>query len=176
MYWLREWIWQIAGIIILSAVCDMIVPGGEMKKYVRLVMGLIMVVAVIRPLVNVPAISLTEFENSQAGRNAAELKNVLDEREMFNVIKIYKQKLCRKIENELEVSLDVKADVKVELEVDNDEEFGNVTGVTVLMHDESGEKNTSGVQRKVADSIGIGTDKVKIVVLSGDSCQQNRRE
>ncbi len=167
MYWLKEWIWQIAGIIILSSVCDMIVPGGEMKKYVKLVMGLILVVAVIRPLVGVPAISAIEIEKTETRRKATELKTRLDEKEMFNVIKVYKEKLCRKIEEQLDVVFDTTAEVKVELEIENEDNFGDITGVTVLMHTGN---NTDGmaedVRKTVSESVGIEPDRVRVVMLS----------
>ncbi len=167
MEWLREWIWQIAGIIILSAVCDMIMPSGEMKKYVRLVMGLVLVVAVIRPVINIPEITLAEMERSETQRNAAELKNRLTEKEQFNVIKIYKEKVCQNIENTLRLPSNVTADVKVEVEAENEKEFGNITGITVLVYsDEKIEDINNAVKNTITEEFGVRPENIRVVMLS----------
>ena len=168
MEWLREWIWQIAGIIILSAVCDIIMPSGEMKKYVRLVMGLVLVVAVIRPVINLPAITLAEIERSETQRNAAELKTRLTEREQFNVIKIYKEKVCQNIENKLSLPPNVSVDVKVEVEEEDNKEFGNITGVTVLVYSDGKiEDVNNAVKNTITEEFGVRPENIRIVMLSG---------
>lgn len=167
MEWLREWIWQIAGIIILSAVCDMIIPSGEMKKYVRLVMGLVLVVAVIRPVINLPAITLAEMERAETQRNATELKNRLTEREQFNVIKIYKEKVCQNIENKLSLPKNVSVDVKVEVEEEDDKEFGNITGVTVLVYSDGKiEDVNNSMKNTITEEFGVRPENIRIVMLS----------
>lgn len=167
MEWLRNWIWQIAGIIILSAVCDMIMPSGEIKKYVKLVMGLILVVAVVRPLINTPSISVEEIERNETKRNAIELKNRLDERELFNVIRLYKQKLCEKIENELKLPPNVTADVKVEVEEEKEELFGSIKEITVLVYLEQEQIGLiEAVRETVEDKTEVSSDCIRVVALS----------
>lgn len=167
MEWLREWIWQIVGIIILSAVCDMIVPGGEMKKYVKLVMGLVLVVAVIRPIINLPTITLAEMERAETQRNATELKNRLTEREQFNVIKIYKEKVCQNIENKLSLPKNVSVDVKVEVEEEDDKEFGNITSVTVLVYSDGKiEDVNNSMKNTITEEFGVRPENIRIVMLS----------
>ncbi len=41
MEWMRDWIMKIAGVILLNVMCDMVIPKGEMKKYVNIITGLI---------------------------------------------------------------------------------------------------------------------------------------
>lgn len=40
MEWIRNWAMQVAGITVLAAICDVIMPRGNMQKYVRMVRDL----------------------------------------------------------------------------------------------------------------------------------------
>ena len=51
MEWLREWVMQLAGIILIGAVCDTLMADGDIKKYVKMVVGLVLVFAIVKPIV-----------------------------------------------------------------------------------------------------------------------------
>ncbi len=165
MEWIKEWIWQIVGIIILSAICDMIMPRGEMKKYVRLVFGLVLVVAVIRPVISVTDLSVAEFKGSEIQRGAAELKSQLDEREQFNVVRLYKEKLCENIKNELALSNEIQTEIKVEIEDKNEKDFGTIKNVTVILHTNM-PIQTDGIKKTIDREFGVKAENIRILVLS----------
>lgn len=122
---------QIAGITVLGAVCDMIMTEGEMKKYVKMVMGLVLVFAIIQPITTASP-DFAEFElpeNTQ--RQAAELKNRLDEKEQESVLKIYRQKLAKSVENEIYTKWKVDAAADVTVEANDKEHFGNIKTITI---------------------------------------------
>ena len=165
MSWLREWIWQLAGIIILSSVCEMIIPGGSMQKYIRLVMGMLLTVSVMRPIVNIPEFSVEEIGKNSMQVNAVKLKEESDKHEFLNVMKLYKEKLCVKLEALLMNSGKVNADVKVEVSEKNDS-FGEITRVTVLMRSENGnDKTFEKVRKIIGEEAGIETDRIRVVLL-----------
>ncbi len=131
MEWLRDWIMQIAGIIVLGAVCDMIMNEGEMKKYVKMVMGLVLVFAIIQPVTKASP-EFTELELPQnTRRQASELKNRLGEKEKESVLKIYRQKLAKSVENEIYTKWKAEADADVTVEENNENRFGNIKTLTI---------------------------------------------
>ena len=166
MEWIRAWVWHIVGIIMLSSVCEMLVPGGEMKKYVNLVIGLILVINVIRPLVNVPTPTLSEIEFSAQKQNMTEFRNNLDAKEQFNVMKIYKAKLCEKLKKELKLSLDIDAEIAVDAEENDEKRIGEIKGVTVMVYSENEQNDrTSQIKREVVKTVKIPEQNVKVHIL-----------
>lgn len=131
MEWLRDWIMQIAGIVVLGAVCDMIITEGELKKYVKMVMGLVLIFAIIQPVTNASP-TLVEFNLPQTTRmQAAELKNRLGEKEKESLLKIYRQKLAKSVENEIYTKWKAGAKVDVTVEEDDQNRFGNIKTLTI---------------------------------------------
>ena len=131
MEWLRDWIMQIAGIIVLGAVCDMVLNEGVMKKYVKMVMGLVLIFAIIQPIVK-ETHDFTEFKLPQPTQvHAAELKNRLGEKERETLLNLYRQKLSKSIENEIYTKWKSYATVDVTVEENDENKFGNITEIKV---------------------------------------------
>ena len=159
---MRNWIMQIAGIIVLGAVCDAVMTDGEMKKYVKLVVGLVLTFAVIRPVVNFSADEF-RFELPLAKRSAAlEYKQSLESDEQKTLLRIYRQKLADKIENTVLAEWNIHSSVQVEVEEENSRTFGSVKSVR-LKTDMDG-ANTDAVIRKISSDFGVETDNIHIEV------------
>ncbi|CAM4232033.1 stage III sporulation protein AF [Paenibacillus tarimensis] len=52
MVWLSEWLRQILGIVLLAAVIDLLIPGKAYHRYVRLVLGLLILLAMLSPILS----------------------------------------------------------------------------------------------------------------------------
>ena len=129
--WLRDWIMQIAGIIVLGAICDMIITEGEMKKYVKMVMGLVLIFAIIRPVTDISH-DFVEFELPQKTQmQAAELKNRLGEKEQESLLRIYRQKLAKSVKNEIYTKWQADTKVDVTVEENDESRFGNIKTLTI---------------------------------------------
>ena len=50
MFW-REWLTTLLGLTILLAIVEMILPPGDIGKFSRLVLGLVVLLAVLQPLI-----------------------------------------------------------------------------------------------------------------------------
>ncbi len=167
MEWIREWIMLIAGVIVLGAICDIIMPDGAMRRYVRLVLGLILVFAVIKPVTGISAKQLEIRETEQNRRTAAELKNRLGEKERLNVIRIYKEKLCRNIIDGLELPEGVRAEVKADVEEEDEERFGNIREITVMLYsNEEDEGRGVKIRNQLHERFGIDMENIRVVTLT----------
>ncbi len=49
MYW-KQWLQTLLSLVILLAILEMLLPSGELGKYSRLVLGLVLMLAVLQPL------------------------------------------------------------------------------------------------------------------------------
>ena len=163
MEWIRDWIMQIAGVIVLSAICEVIMPNGEMKKYVRPVIGLVLVFAVIKPVLGFSAERPDFPRAEETQRQAAELQKSFDEAERSEVIALYREKLCRNIENELK-SGGVKSNVSVSAEIDgkDGDSFGSIISVTVEGDGETAEE-AALIKQIIKREFGVNAENVRIV-------------
>ena len=60
MDFFRVWTSAVTGTIIFTALCEIIVPDGNIKKYVRLILGIIVTVTLIKPLGSLNIVKTTE--------------------------------------------------------------------------------------------------------------------
>ena len=163
---IRAWVWQIVGIIILNSVCEMLVPHGDIKKYVSLVIGLILVINVVKPIVDIPSISFDEIKLSAQKQSLTEFKNTLGEKERFDVIMVYKEKVCDKLQEELKRSLDVDAYIKLDAEEKDEKKIGEIRGVTVIIQSETGQSDKiQQIKKIVVEMLGIREENVKIHIM-----------
>ena len=45
------WVISVSGIAILSVLCDVILPEGEMRKYIKTVFGIVVTLVIIQPII-----------------------------------------------------------------------------------------------------------------------------
>ena len=45
-----QWVLTVAGIAVLSVLCDIVLPQGQTRKYVKTVMGVVITFAIVQPL------------------------------------------------------------------------------------------------------------------------------
>lgn len=159
--WLRDWIMQIAGIIVLGTVCDMIINDGEMKKYVKMVMGLVLIFAIIQPVTKVSS-NLMEFKLPQTTQaQAAELKNRLGEKEQESLLKLYRQKLERSVENEIYTKWKIMALADVTVEENNKNCFGDIRTLKVEFAG-SCDISEEDIKEYLSERFGVNPKNIKV--------------
>ena len=47
-----QWVVSVAGIVILSVLCDVILPDGQTRKYIKTVIGIVVTVVMLQPIIN----------------------------------------------------------------------------------------------------------------------------
>jgi len=132
MEWISNWIMQIAGIIVVGAICELIMVEGELKKYVKLVAGLVLMLTVIRPIIVISS-NTFQLEIPKSERlKAVELKNRLDEKEMEKIFEIYREKLETSVENEIYSRFGLDVTAKADVEENDENSLGNIIALTVF--------------------------------------------
>ena len=48
-----QWVVTVAGIAILSVLCDIILPEGQTRKYVKTVFGVVVTLVIVQPLISI---------------------------------------------------------------------------------------------------------------------------
>lgn len=163
MEWLRDWIMQVAGVIILGAISDMIMTDATMKKYVKVVIGLVLVFTVIRPVVNISPSSIDIESPKGSQLRAAEVKNRLGEQEQELVFKIYCEKLQQNIENHVYTKWGCEADAYVAVEEEDKNCFGNITSVHLTINGEE-QTDRESIRADLSEKFNVRLKDVKVDV------------
>lgn len=120
---IREWIISIVAVVMFMTVAEILLPNKTMRKYAKLAMGLIVIIVIMKPILN---LSNNEFqieryiENFNQGYiddlNSGPSKNVTQQF-TDQTISVFKRDYQKKIENEIEDKLKLSYEV-MEFEID----------------------------------------------------------
>lgn len=138
---LRNWIMNITTVIILIMFLDTIIPGSSMKRYINVIVGLMIIVVVIKPFVlikeyadnfNMNIIETSSYiEQSGSGIDSTGIIKFQQQK----AVEIFENNLKSRIEKIVDKELNSKyEDVSVNLELEKDIEskhFGEIKSIGV---------------------------------------------
>ena len=157
----KEWCIKIAGVLILSALCEGILPSGNIKKYVRILLGLILTICVCSPFAKGFSGNFIIEESRQ--RAYTETKN-MEERERETVLRLYKANVARKMNDDLKAVLEsCEFEFSLEVESGNMQEFGKIRGVivTVITNDEELQAD-SLIEKILSEKYGVTEKNIAV--------------
>ncbi|WP_257348030.1 stage III sporulation protein AF [Pseudalkalibacillus decolorationis] len=84
MSFIYEWITNIILIILLATVLELLLPSSAFQKYIKVVIGLLLIMAILNPLIQLMSVDFTdELASLQAGSNSIEnekMKNSIEKK------------------------------------------------------------------------------------------------
>lgn len=125
--WVRSWVMSICVAVIFITAVELIMPGDKFKKYVKFVMGLILIAVILNPIVKIfnSETNITsyidqadKYVNSGSYENNFEKYKQQDEEDTINTFKTNLQDSCAKMlkdkfpDNDYDVKAEVKLDTK----------------------------------------------------------------
>jgi len=146
---LRNWIVNITVIIIFIMFLDTVMPNDSLKRYVKVIIGLLIIISVIKPFVLVKDYAkgfdrefletINYVENNRSTVNSEKISKYQMQKavEIFEgnlknqIIKIVKRNIKPELKN-------VTVDLEVERNFER-EDFGNIKSVTISLTDYKGE-------------------------------------
>lgn len=170
MEFLKSWAMTVCGVIVFGSICEMLLPNSSLKKYVRLALGLIMILTILMPVQKllqdnaaVPAFSFAEkADQTQAYLTIEEM----EEKQQQQVIRIYQDNLNERIGSALAAEFGSGITVKTEAESESEDRFGELNRVLVMI--DAGEQKadiSDAVRAIVTDVSGVVDDKIEIQYL-----------
>lgn len=156
----------IAAFTLFAAFAEMIMPEGSFKKYIHLVMGILLLTASLSPILSLFHIDAWDMEVLMNKRvYGSESKNGLRESDYYSqqeqqrLMEIYGKELNSRIKSDLEKKFGGPFDVDATFEQNmEDENFGAILAVTVNGQCDKGEELKRYMERNysiAADSITI---------------------
>ena len=151
------WVMSMSAIIIFGSMCEMILPDSSYKKYVHLAIGLMLIMAVLKPLVGRDVDIKAEIPaGDYKSAERTEVKNRSD------ITRVYEEKLKESLSREKGLE-----GAEIELEICGEEEdFGDIEKVCIRTREKIGEANINAVMKKY----GLAENEIKIEYVGrGDS-------
>jgi len=99
---IKNWALVISAFMIVASITEMLLPSQSIKKYAKLVLGLMLIVLVIKPILNIDAVNIFEKD---FGVQVVESKNALLE-ETF--AKKLESDMQERLKNYGELNIDVQ--------------------------------------------------------------------
>ncbi len=168
MDWIRQWVLQIAVIIILGAICDIIMIEGEVKKYIKPIMGFVLVFTIIRPVtaLSEEKLKIDIFQDSIY--SLSEISQEIDEKQQIHIVKTYEKKICTEIKKIVKQKYGFESDVVVSAEKTVGR-MGYIREIKIEIYANDREfVNTESVKEYIAEKFGVD-DKAMSVILRGRS-------
>jgi stage III sporulation protein AF len=131
---LRGWVINIVTLVTFIILLEILVPSGKIKKFVNLVSGFILVIAIINPFLGVmkKGIDLKEFQitsnNIIDKKEIEESSKILKDDQMKQITEVYRKKIIAQAEEavkQIKNISNVKADVIINEDY-NSKEFGAI--------------------------------------------------
>jgi len=171
MEFIRTWAMQVAGAVVFGILCEMLAPEGKLKSIVRIVLGLVVVVAVINPFMSIADRDLLLGELTFIDNLT--LTNELETLETRTaLINAYKNRLQNEIVPQLsEVADGFNVDVQLEVNTAGDigtANFGDITEVQVMLTSQGGEHSDNfenvinDITAILNNNFGVANEKIQI--------------
>lgn len=146
----RSWVLLLSGIIVFGSICEMILPSGVYKKYIRLAIGLMLVLSLLSPFTEGDAditVEIPEYSGEYTRDATAEQSQRAD------ILRIYKQKLCDSIKEEIGGGCEIECEV-----CEEENNFGSIENIRIVADREISGK----IIESMCEKYGLSNDKITI--------------
>ena len=161
---LREWAMTVAGIVVFGSACEMILPDGSFRKYIRLAIGLVLILTLVSPLQGFLKNEM-DFDVTEKSMDAYTLKNDMEERQQADVLRLYQQNLNEKMQASLTERLGIPMEARCTVEENDPATFGVVREVAIMVDGAYGIDITQEVAEILSKDFGVEEKKLKVQYL-----------
>lgn len=162
---LSNWIEQIAVAVIIVSIFELLLPNGNLKKYIKVVLGIYVVFCIIAPFVNssdlynVKDVDLEEYVQNTKKSETSVNQDTMDSRLQELYIEQLKNDIENKVkENGYKVSkIDIDANLdsssnnpgihSIDLVLNENKEIGNIEKVEIGSKKEEGVQNNENIEK-----------------------------
>jgi stage III sporulation protein AF len=165
---IRSWTINIVMLVLFIVIIEMLIPGGRKKKYVNLLTGTILIIAIIEPITGIfgKSFDFTQAQTVAAGNlDKKEIERAgrfLEEEHMRQTMELYRSRIIGQIIQcalEVEGVKDAKADIIINEDQDS-EYFGTIKRIYIdaVVEGRAPEAAGSSGGRKTASEEGTAAE------------------
>ena len=172
---LRTWANQIIVVIIIATILEMLLPNGNNKKYIKMIIGLYVLLAIIQPIFSKLTgnnIAIESF-NYQKYFKKSNIETSSDDFEKNNT-KLINHAYLENVKNDIRTKLQKRGYVVTKSEIQTIEEqgenYGNIQKVSLSI-----KKENKSVKNEEKNNTVIQIDDVNVQV-GNNTIQQNKEK
>lgn len=144
--WLKIWVNQIIIAVIIAVVFELILPNGKNKKYIKMIINLYVLFAILNPIIskitNQNFSNLNEFDYSQYFSNTTHASSTVDTN--YIIESTYEKSLKEDIQKKLQSEGYKASSISININKDkNDEKYGSITKITIAIQDNKEKENSN---------------------------------
>jgi len=152
---LKNWIINIVVTMIFVVFVEILMPNSSMRKYIDFVMGLLVMLVILSPLINVAAGNFnmgSKILEVSGAINAMDVQMQLDKikkGQEEGIVKTYKKKLEKQIEEQI-MRIGLAENARAEVYIDDSygtETFGTITAIRVTVMNGGNDSAEQAVQK-----------------------------
>lgn len=101
----RNWVTQIVSLVLFIVMIEILLPKGKMRKYVGLITGTILIIAIINPLISFFGNDFNFIASQTTNSNLLNKMQVekdsklLEQTQMDQIVEVYRKNIIEQIEN-----------------------------------------------------------------------------
>lgn len=158
----REWIMTVLGVITVGAIGEMIILEGELKKYIKVVLGFVLIFTVLKPIVGLSFDELEMDFFEDKGGDFFEIAKKSEELQNEQISILYEEKLSNELGQILKEEFDEEISVLVETDK-TEEGIGDIKNVKIEVFLKEGEvKNLESIKKEAAKKLDVAPQKISV--------------
>lgn len=174
---LKDWIFNIVTLAVFITIIELLIPSGKVKKYINLISGFILLIALINPFLKLidKGIDFKMFQISNSNfldrSELAANSKLLEDKQNKEIAEVYRKKIIGELEDGLK-STEGIADLKADVIINEDyrsKDFGQIKKVYLNLV--PGEKSTGIKPVSKIDKV----NKVEVGKNQGQSPGKSKR-
>ncbi len=163
MEFLKNWIKNLVTVIIFISFIEMITPNNNLKKFVNLILGFVIMITILNPIIsllNGKANIEEEFYKIANTLNKEEytfVSNNIEFTQEEQLMSLYKEKIKKDVISRIENKYNVNV-LEVDIKLDNEKEVGNIEEIKVTILENY--KSPKGQEAIPIIKIDIGDEQI----------------
>ena len=140
---LSSWLKDIVILFILISIAELVMPNGNMKKYINMVIGLLIIFTIVSPFAKMIKMDFNldraVFNYSRSSNSEAESQSNFYAEQEKQIEKVYKEKISREITELIEDNTDYQV-LNIGIEILNSEEhYGEIDYLNIVLGNKEGQ-------------------------------------
>ena len=169
-----SWIQAIIFYMIFMNFMTNLLPGKAYARYVRLFMGMVLILLVVEPLTNhldLEEVLARSYESLLIREEAGGLEanfNEIEKERVTQILKRYEETVCQDIRKLADACGMKPVDCNVSIDgEENSAKFGAVKSISIVLQEESDAESTKKLLKKIQEYYGLEENYVEIQIAGG---------
>jgi len=178
MSFISSWLKDIVVLFILISIAELIMPKGNMRKYINLVIGLLIIFTIISPFVKLIKLDFkldeVVFNYSKSKDNEINKGNEFYTQQEKQIEKIYKEKISKELIKLVEKNSDYKV-IYIDIGIlDGEEDYGEIDYIDIIIEEKEKQtkKNTISIEKIPVIEINNSFDENSTIYQSFDDLKR----